>query len=170
MTARYFAAADLGASSGRVILGKLEDGRFELSETGRFGNGPVKAADGSYHTDAAALFGHIRAGLEAAIEASGGALESVGVDTWGVDYGRLDAAGQLLESPFHYRDDRTLGVPELVFGSLPAEQLYATAGLQVLAFNTIFQLVAGREDARWPEVATILLIPDLMAYWLCGRR
>lgn len=170
MTARYFAAADLGASSGRVILGKLEDGRFELSETGRFTNGPVAAADGSLHTDAAALFDHIKSGVEAAIEASGGALESVGVDTWGVDYGRLDASGELLESPFHYRDDRTLGVPERVFSALPAEQLYATAGLQVLAFNTIFQLVAGREDERWPEVAKILLIPDLMDYWLCGRQ
>jgi rhamnulokinase len=170
MSARYFAAADLGASSGRVILGKLEDGRFELAETVRFGNGPVPASDGSIHTDARGLFEHIRTGIEAAITASGGALESVGVDTWGVDYGRLDRDGELLEAPFHYRDDRTTGVPELVFAGLPAEQVYSTAGLQVMAFNTIFQLVAGRDDARWPEVSQILLTPDLMSYWLCGRE
>jgi rhamnulokinase len=167
---RYFAAADLGASSGRVILGTLEDGRFTLEETIRFGNGPVPGDDGSIHTDARGLFEHICAGIEIAITRSGGALESVGVDTWGVDYGRLNAAGELLEAPFHYRDDRTHGVPELVFAGLPAEQVYATAGLQVMAFNTIFQLVAGREDASWPEVSEILLTPDLMSYWLCGRE
>jgi len=167
---RYFAAADLGASSGRVILGTLEDGRFELAETIRFGNGPVPGEDGSIHTDARGLFEQIRAGIEVAIARSGGALESVGVDTWGVDYGRLGNDGELLEAPFHYRDDRTYGVPELVFAGLPAEQVYATAGLQVMAFNTIFQLVAGREDARWPEVSEILLTPDLMSYWLCGRE
>ncbi|MCC6495892.1 MAG: rhamnulokinase [Propionibacteriaceae bacterium] len=169
MSPRYFAAADLGASSGRVILGTLEDGRFRLAETVRFENGPVDGADGSIHTDARGLFEHVRTGIEAAIQASGGALESVGVDTWGVDYGRLDAAGDLLEAPFHYRDDRTHGVPDLVFSGLPAEELYAAAGLQVMPFNTIFQLVAGREDPRWAEVSQVLLTPDLMAYWLCGR-
>ncbi len=169
MSARYFAAADLGASSGRVILGTLEDGRFELSETCRFPNGPVEAADG-IHTDASGLFEQVRAGIEAAIKASGGGLESVGVDTWGVDYGRLDASGALLEPPFHYRHDRTQGVPDLVFSSLPAEDLYASAGLQVMPFNTVFQLVASREDPRWAEADCILLTPDLMAYWLCGRR
>jgi rhamnulokinase len=169
MSPRYFAAADLGASSGRVILGTLEDGRFELTETARFGNGPVEAADG-IHTDAAGLFAHVRDGVEAAIQASGGRLESVGVDTWGVDYGRLDANGELLEPPFHYRDDRTIGVPERVFTELPAQQLYATAGLQVMAFNTIFQLVASAEDPRWAEVDRLLLMPDLMSCWLSGRR
>lgn len=166
---RYFAAADLGASSGRVILGTLENGRFELGQTARFTNGPVEQADG-IHTDARALFEGVKAGIERAIEVSGGVLESVGVDTWGVDFGRVDAAGRLLESPFHYRHDRTQGVPELVFSELPAAQLYATAGLQVMPFNTIFQLVAGRDDPRWDEVADILLTPDLMAFWLCGRR
>ena len=170
MSARYFAAADLGASSGRVILGKLEDGRFELSETIRFENGPVDAADGSIHTDTRGLFERVRAGIEAAIVASDGALESVGVDTWGVDYGRVDRSGELLESPFHYRDDRTHGVPELVFAGLPASELYATAGLQVMPFNTIFQLVAQRDDERWDDVDQVLLTPDLMAYWLCGRQ
>jgi rhamnulokinase len=93
----------------------------------------------------------------------------VGVDTWGVDYGRLDAAGKLIEAPFHYRDDRTQGVPETVLTGLSAKQLYATAGLQLMAFNTIFQLVAGC-GTDWDEVATVLLMPDLMSYWLSGRK
>lgn len=169
MSARYFAAADLGASSGRVMLGRLADGRFELEQTARFANGPIEQADG-IHTDARALFAEVRGGVEAAIEASDGELEAVGVDTWGVDYGRVDAAGALLESPFHYRHDRTKGVPELVFADLPAAQLYASAGLQVMPFNTIFQLVAGRDDPRWADAAAVLLTPDLMSYWLCGRQ
>lgn len=169
MTARWFAAADLGASSGRVILGRLEDGRFTLSETGRFANGPVELADG-IHTDAPGLFEHVRAGLDAAIEASGGALESVGVDTWGVDYGRLDASGELLELPFHYRDDRTQGVPDQVLAELSPSDLYTAAGLQVMNFNTIFQFVASRADGRWGEVERVLLTPDLLSYWLCGRQ
>lgn len=167
MSARYFAAADLGASSGRVILGRLADGRFDLTETIRFENGPVPAADG-IHTDAPRLFSSVRDGLEAAIRASDGALESVAADTWGVDYGRLDASGELLELPFHYRDDRTIGVPERVFAQLPADELYRRAGLQVMNFNTIFQLVASAADPAWAQVDKILLTPDLMAYWLSG--
>ena len=170
MTARYFAAADLGASSGRVILGRLEHGRFELTQTARFENGPVEGDDGCIHTDAPRLFAAVRAGLDAAIEASGGALESVGVDTWGVDYGRLDAAGRLLEMPVHYRDDRTKGVPEQVFAELPPDRLYAAAGLQVMSFNTIFQLVAAHADQRWAGVDSVLLTPDLMSYWLSGQK
>lgn len=170
MTARWFAAADLGASSGRVILGRLEDGRFELTQTARFENGPVDGDDGGIHTDAPRLFADVRAGLEAAIEASGGAMESVGVDAWGVDYGRLDGSGELLELPFHYRDDRTQGVPEEVFAELPAADLYAAAGLQVMNFNTVFQLVASRDDGRWDAVDSVLLTPDLMSYWLSGQK
>ncbi len=164
MTATAFAAADLGASSGRVILGTLADGRFHLEEVARFANGPLPYGD-SIRWDADALFGHITDGLNAALRRSGG-LASVGVDTWGVDYGRLDAAGTLLEPPFNYRDARTNGVPEAFFAGFPAERLYANAGLQVMQFNTIFQLVA---DRGWDDVARILLLPDLFGYWLTGR-
>ena len=164
MTPTSFAAADLGASSGRVILGTLADGRFHLEEVARFANGPLPDGD-SIRWDAASLFANIRAGLNAAQARSGG-LASVGVDTWGVDYGRLDATGTLIEPPFNYRDARTNGVPEKLFASLPAERLYRIAGLQVMPFNTIFQLVA---DQGWDEVARILLLPDLFGYWLTGR-
>ena len=161
-----FAAADLGASSGRVILGTLADGRFHLEEVTRFVNGPTQLG-GSIHWDAPALFGHIREGMRVA-QRRVGRLGSVGVDTWGVDYGRLNAAAELIELPFHYRDERTAGVPERLFASLPADQLYSRAGLQVMPFNTVFQLIADTCD--WTEVARILLMPDLLAYWLSGRE
>ncbi|MDQ7992713.1 MAG: rhamnulokinase family protein [Propionicimonas sp.] len=163
-TPTAFAAADLGASSGRVILGTLADGRFHLEEVTRFTNGPLADGD-SIRWDAAALFDRIREGINAAIQRSG-RLASVGVDTWGVDYGRLDAAGTLLEPPFNYRDVRTSGIPERVFAGLPASELYSRAGLQVMPFNTIFQLVA---DHGWDGVERILLLPDLFGYWLTGR-
>ena len=161
-----FAAADLGASSGRVILGTLADGRFHLEEINRFANGPTK--DGSsIRWDASGLFGHIQDGLRMA-QRRAGRLGAVGVDTWGVDYGRLTSAGDLLGLPFHYRDDRTTGVPERLFASLPAGDLYRRAGLQVMPFNTIFQLIA--DAGGWEEVARVLLMPDLFAYWLSGRQ
>jgi rhamnulokinase len=161
-----FAAADLGASSGRVILGTLADGRFHLEEVTRFVNGPT-AVGSSIHWDAAALFDHIRTGMRAAQQRAG-RLAAVGVDTWGVDYGLLNEAGELIALPFHYRDDRTVGVPERLFQSLPADDLYRRAGLQVMPFNTIFQLIADTCD--WDEVARVLLMPDLLAYWLSGRH
>ena len=165
MTPNAFAAADLGASSGRVILGTLSDDRFHLEEVERFTNGPTQVGP-SIHWDAPALFGHIRDGVNAALRRAG-SLGSVGVDTWGVDYGRLDAAGELLELPFAYRDDRTQGVPEKLSGTLGADVLYRRAGLQVMPFNTIFQLIADRGD--WDAVSRVLLLPDLFSYWLCGR-
>ena len=165
---QWFAAADLGASSGRVILGRLQDGRFELDEVERFENGPTNADDGM-HWDAEGLFAHVRTGLAAADAASGGQLASIGVDTWGVDYGRVDAAGELLEMPFHYRDLRTQDTPARVFAKLPADVLYARAGLQVMTFNTIFQFVAHASAPDWGRVAHTLFMPDLLSFRLCGR-
>lgn len=161
-----YAAADLGASSGRVILGTLLDGRFRLQEVERFVNGPTQLGS-QIHWDAPELFARIRAGINAAIRVSGG-LSGIGVDTWGVDYGRMDAAGELIQIPVHYRDERTVPAVERLFSTLPAERLYRRAGLQVMPFNTIFQLVAD-DPADWEEVSTILLMPDLFGYWLTGR-
>ncbi|MDR1768585.1 MAG: rhamnulokinase [Propionibacteriaceae bacterium] len=164
-----FAAVDLGASSGRVIVGRLSQGRVELSEALRFPNGPAERGDG-IHWDAEGMFGHIRAGVQRAIDATGGRLASVGVDTWGVDYGRLDAAGKLLEEPFHYRDLRTAKTVGEVFAKLPPQRLYAACGLQVMPFNTIFQYVAQAGDPAWRRVDKVLLMPDLFSYWLCGKQ
>lgn len=167
MSEAYMAAVDLGASSGRVILGVLGSGKFELRELKRFPNGPTQMDDG-IHWDAETLFANIKDGIQKAIDASGGELRSVAVDTWGVDYGRF-SGGQLLEPPFNYRDGRTNGIPEKFFQSFPRSQLYAEAGLQVMDFNTIFQYAAS-QDMDWAGVDRVLLMPDLFSYWLCGAE
>lgn len=168
-TPRWFAAADLGATSGRVILGELREGVMNLTEVARWDNGPADDDSEGMRWDSPALFENVRAGFAAALEASDGELASCAVDTWGVDYGRIDAAGDLLELPFHYRDSRTDGMIDKVFEVIDASRLYRNAGLQVNSFNTIFQLAAQADDQRWEQVDKILLTPDLMGYWLTGR-
>lgn len=167
VTRHALAAADLGASSGRVILGVLEGGRFTLEEVHRFGNGGVPDAAGSLRWDIETLYGEVLEGFRRAL-AREPELASVGIDTWGVDYGRLSASGELLEQPFCYRDGRTDGVPERFFAGFPAERLYAESGLQVLSFNTVFQLAAAAADPRWDEVGRLLFVPDLLNHRLTG--
>jgi len=165
----YYAAADLGASSGRVILGSLIDGRMELSDVNRFENGPVEHADG-IHWNATELFENIREGFNKAVQKSDGQLKSVGIDTWGVDYGRLDKNDELLEQPFHYRDPRTETAVEAFFKVVPAEKLYELTGLQVQPFNTVFQLASASKQEGWDATETILFTPDLLTFWLTGKK
>ncbi|MFG2072912.1 rhamnulokinase [Nonomuraea maritima] len=153
-----FAAVDLGASSGRVMVADLSDG-LSLTEVHRFPNGPVRVAD-RLHWDILGLYREILAGLRDA-----GPVSSIGVDSWAVDYGLLDERGALLGNPVHYRDDRTRGVAERVAADVGADTLYDVSGLQVLPFNTVYQLLADRLDGA----ATMLLIPDLIGYWLTGE-
>ena len=162
-----FAAVDLGATSGRVILGTLRDGRMTLTETGRFDNTP-QTIDGHLHWDFDLISSEIVKGLNRAIELAGGRLDSLGIDTWGVDYGRLDTTGRLIEHPFHYRDHRTDGVPEALAEKLGASALYEVAGLQVQPFNTIYQLVSTSGDLAWNACEQILLTPDLLVHHLTG--
>lgn len=162
-----FAAVDLGATSGRVILGTLSDGRMALTETGRFDNTP-QTIDGHLHWDFDLISSEIVKGLNRAIELAGGRLDSLGIDTWGVDYGRLDTTGRLIEHPFHYRDHRTDGVPEALAEKLGASALYEVAGLQVQPFNTIYQLVSTSGDLAWNACEQILLTPDLLVHHLTG--
>ncbi|MFV0450768.1 MAG: rhamnulokinase [Propioniciclava sp.] len=162
------AAADLGATSGRVIAGTLAEGRFTLTELARFSNGPVPQGT-MIHTDAPTLWAQVRAGLNAGIQRFG-SLAGVAVDTWGVDYGRIAPDGTLIDLPVHYRDERTKGIPEVLFRTLPALELYRAAGLQVMPFNTIFQLIDDARRDALDGVETILLTPDLFNYWLSGRR
>ncbi|MCP2329496.1 rhamnulokinase [Hamadaea flava] len=157
------AAVDLGAASGRVMTGVAGDGVLGLSEAARFANLPVRAG-GTLHWDILRLYRGVLDGLRAA-----GPVESIGVDSWAVDYGLLDADGRLLGNPVHYRDARTDGVPDQVLGQIPAERLYATTGLQLQPFNTIFQLAAARDSAQLAAAKTLLLIPDLLGYWLTGE-
>jgi rhamnulokinase len=155
------AAVDLGASGGRVIAGRVSGSGVELHEVSRFANEPVLAG-GTLHWDILGLYRSVGAGLAAA--ASAFPLASAGIDTWGVDYGLLDATGALVGNPVHYRDARTDGVTVPV----PAETLYAVTGIQHLPINTIYQLAAAAGTPALLSAQTLLLIPDLLAYWLTG--
>ena len=154
------AAVDLGASSGRVMVGCVGESRLELTEVHRFWNGPVRVRD-TLHWDILGLYRETLAGLGKA-----GSLDGLGIDSWAVDYGLLDREGKLLGNPVHYRDARTAGVMDRVLRTVPAGDLYAVTGLQQLPFNTIYQLVA---ETFLERAATLLMIPDLLAYWLTGQ-
>jgi rhamnulokinase len=162
MTVRAVAAVDLGATSGRVMIGRVGDGRLDLELVSRFPNGPVEREDG-LHWDFAALYEHVVAGLAEAVRREPD-IESIGIDSWAVDYGLLKD-GALLAEPFHYRDDRTArGVAE-VHGITPFADLYTRNGLQFLPFNTLYQY---RVEERLAEADVALLIPDLIAFLLTG--
>ncbi|MBA4862263.1 rhamnulokinase [Streptomyces sp. PSKA54] len=162
-TAGSFAAVDLGASSGRVMVGRVGPGTLDLTEVHRFPNRPVRLAEG-LRWDILTLYSGVLDGLRAA-----GQVDSVGVDSWAVDYGLLDADGALLGNPVHYRDARTEGVAEKVWATVPAEELYAATGLQYAPFNTLYQLVAAHDTAQLTAAERLLLIPDLISYWLTGE-
>jgi rhamnulokinase len=160
-----FAAVDLGASSGRVITAEVGPERLELTGVHRFPNNPVRVAD-TLHWDILALYQGVLDGLRAA--AARGPLAGIGIDSWAVDYGLLDRRGALIGNPVHYRDDRTSSTVDLVYGKIPASELYAATGIQYQPFNTIFQLAA--EGDRLDTADAALLLPDLLAYWLTGSR
>jgi rhamnulokinase len=154
------AAVDLGATSGRVMVGTVGPGVLDLAEVHRFPNGPVRASDGGLHWDIARLHREVVAGLRAA-----GPVDAVGIDSWAVDYGLLDASGRLLGDPFCYRDGRTEGVRDKVVARVGEEELYATTGLAQQPFNTVYQLLSERS---LDDADTMLLLPDLLGYWLTG--
>ncbi len=165
MSGADFLAVDLGATSGRVMLGRWDGRRIDLRELRRFPNGPV-AVHGGLHWDVLRLWDEVRTGLAGSVPLAG-----IGVDSWGVDFALLDEAGELLGNPHHYRDRRTLGMPEEVDRLIPPERLYARTGIQRLAFNTLYQLASMRRagDVRLEAARTLLMIPDLFHYWLSGR-
>ncbi|MEV7133923.1 rhamnulokinase family protein [Arthrobacter sp. NPDC093128] len=171
---RVFAAVDIGASSGRVILGRVaagsagSEGKATLETVHRFPNGVVES-DGGLRWDFDALFAEVLAGLAAAARVAaerGETISSIGIDTWAVDYGLVNAAGELTAQPFSYRDDRSRAAVARVHQKLDPARLYATTGLQFLQFNTIYQL------ATEPDLDGLqaLLIPDLIAFLLTGVR
>ncbi|QBI54842.1 rhamnulokinase [Streptomonospora litoralis] len=159
-----FAAVDLGASSGRVVVGRAGLDELALTEVHRFANRPLRLPDG-LHWDIGGLYQGVLEGLRAASEY---APRSVGIDSWAVDYGLLDASGALLGLPHHYRDSRTDAVAPAVVERVGAAELYARNGLQYLSFNTIFQLAAAAGSAQLRGADTLLLLPDLLAFWLTG--
>ena len=163
----HFLAVDLGAESGRAMLGRLHAGVLSLNEVCRFANEPVPH-HGSLRWDILRLWLEIRRGLE---RASTTPLESVGIDTWGCDYALLGERGELLENPHHYRDRRTDGMMEAVWQRVSREQIYAITGIQFLTFNTLYQLYAAcRTTPKLIEAATsFATIPDLLNYWMTGE-
>ncbi|KPV52815.1 carbohydrate kinase [Kouleothrix aurantiaca] len=166
-----FLAIDLGASSGRVILGQWDGQRFDLRELHRFPNGPVEV-HGHIHWDVLRLWQEITTGIARYAAQDDAPLAGIGIDTWAVDFALLDRAGGLLGNPYHYRDRRTDGMLEIVDQQLARARLYNRTGIQFLPINTLYQLVSMRKrgDPQLDAAATLLLIPDLLHYWLTGRR
>ncbi|HTC68946.1 MAG TPA: rhamnulokinase family protein, partial [Acidothermaceae bacterium] len=163
-------AVDLGATSGRVMLGRIGPHGITMEHIHRFPNEPIQLSTG-LHWDLYRLFDEVVTGLRAAQGAllGGETIASIGIDTWAVDYGLLDADGELLGPPFCYRDSRTAKGVERVHAKVSPQELYAINGLQFLPFNTIYQLAAEQETERWKSARTMLLLPDLIAYWLTGE-
>lgn len=157
-------AFDFGASSGRAILAEFENGQLTYQEVHRFENCP-READGHFRWDFADLMANVRLGIEKA-----GEFDSIGFDTWGVDFGLLDENGELLGDPVHYRDGRTEGMVEKALHTMPADALYAATGIQIMGINTLFQLLAVQETdpETWSRAKRLLFMPDLFAHALCG--
>jgi rhamnulokinase len=164
-----FAAVDLGATSGRVMLAGFDGERLSLTEIHRFPNEPVRYGDG-LHWDAARLWLEVRRGLEMASRRGEGHIDSIGVDGWGVDYAFLGERGELIGNPYHYRDSRTDGKLDEILRILDAGFLYETTGIQFMAINTLCQLYAAEQHTpRLLRLAeTLLTIPDLINFWLTG--
>ncbi len=165
----HYLALDLGAESGRAILGSLSAGRLALEELHRFSNQPVRLPDGLYW-DAFRLFHEICEGLRIAGRNRGLQLSGIGVDTWGVDFGLVDGHGELVANPRHYRDARNNGMMERTFQTVPRAEVFRHTGLQFMQFNSLFQLNAIKQSGS-PALAAasrLLFTPDLLSYWLSG--
>jgi rhamnulokinase len=160
-----YAAIDLGAESGRVIVGNVG----EIEEVYRFDNGPVRK-DGSIFWDMENIFAEIKTGLKLAFDRY--EIRSIGLDTWGIDYGLLDDEGNLIGGVYNYRDPRTDGMPDLVYSIMPKREVYEETGIQFMSINTIFQLyAAGRcEPESLGRACTLLTVPNLLHYWLTGVK
>jgi rhamnulokinase len=162
-----YAAIDLGAESGRVVVGAFDGSHLALEEIHRFPNVPVTVG-GTLHWDALRLWGDIAAGLRKA--GAGGDIASCAVDTWGVDFALLDARGRLLANPVHYRDVRTAGMVDAAFGVIPKAEIYGTTGIQVMEINTLYQLLAMARagDPLLHAADRLLMVADLFAHFLSG--
>lgn len=166
-----FLAADLGASNGRVLLGRWDGSRFDLEVLHRFENGPTQVL-GRLYWDVLALWRELNAGIARYAATHTEPLAGIGLDTWGVDYGLLDSAGRLLGNPVHYRDSRTNGVMEKVFEIVPRREIFEVTGLQFLQLNTLIQLYSMRlaRDPQLDCAARLLMMPDLFHYWMTGHQ
>jgi len=164
-------AFDLGAESGRAMVGRLDGARLELQEIHRFSNGPVRVGEHLF-SDVLRLWAEMQTGLQKAVAQTGADLASVGVDTWGVDFALLDGQDCLLGNPFHYRDPYTRQAVEVAARRAPLETIYLQTGNQVMQFNTLFQLVAMQQAGQplLQAAQSLLMLPDLFHFWLSGQK
>lgn len=166
---QQYLAIDLGAESGRHVLGTFDGGKLAIQEIHRFPNEPVTVL-GSLYWDVLRLWHEIQRGLLATASSGVRRLDGIGVDTWGVDYALLGPNGVLLANPFHYRDHRTDGLMDEIFRTVPAEEIYAETGIQFMQLNTLVQLYA--HVKQQPQIVGLaehlLTMPDLLNYWLTG--
>ena len=169
MAEQKMLAIDLGASSGRGIVGSFNGQKLSLKENHRFSNDPV-ILGGRMYWDILRIFHEIKQSIAKTV-LDGDAIRSIGIDTWGVDYALLDESGKMLSNPYHYRDARTEGIVSYVGRFFAPSELYATTGIQTMNFNTVFQLAADlRDDPKMVEHAQRMLnIPDLLNYFLTGN-
>jgi rhamnulokinase len=170
-TTANFLAIDLGAASGRVVLGRWDGARFELQELHRFANGPVAILD-HQHWDVLRIWEEIQAGVIRYASESSAPVAGIGVDAWGVDFALLDKNGRLLGNPYHYRDVRTDGIPDIAHQSVPFSQMFETTGIQFMQINTIYQLysMVHTHEPQLDAAALMLMMPDLFNYWMTGLR
>ena len=168
---QVYLAIDLGAESGRVLAGEYDGNAITLNVVHSFPNGPI-TLNGSIHWNTVGLFQQILEGLAKAQAKYGLSLQSIAVDSWGLDYGHLDSAGNLLGMPYHYRDSRTAPMFEKLFSEVSREECYARTGIQPLLINTLFQLMAEREadQSCLNESDQLLFTPDLINFWLTGNK
>lgn len=167
---KQYIAVDLGAESGRVMLGSLSAGKLALEEIYRFSNVSLEQ-NGSLRWDFNRQVGEVETGIAKAVKRADGPIAGIGVDSWGVDFGLVGADGKLIENPYHYRDSRTNGMMEKAYEFMPKREIYENTGLQFLQFNTVYQLLAMRlanSDAL-AKAKNLLFIADLFGYYLCGR-
>lgn len=166
-----FLAFDLGAESGRGVVGCFDGKRLRLEDVHRFPNGPVRLLDTLYW-DALRLFSEMKRALGMAVSTHGKDLAAIGVDTWGVDFGLLGRGDVLLGNPRHYRDPGNEGMMEDAFRIVPRDRIFEATGIQFLQFNTLFQLLALKERrSPFLEMAeTLLMMPDLFTFWFTGQK
>ncbi len=166
-----FLAFDLGAESGRAVLGRISGGRLTMEEVRRFPNSPLHVS-GHLHWDIHGLLAEMKKAMAACLDGQGRRPSSIGIDTWGVDFGLLDGQGSVLGLPFCYRDARTEGAMDGYFKLVPPKDIYQATGIQFLPFNTLFQVYSMVRD-RSPlldSASSLLFMPDLFGYLLTGRR
>jgi len=167
--AKKYIAVDLGAESGRVMLGSVSADKLFLEEIHRFSNGPIEE-NGTLRWDFNKLLSEVKTGIGKAAKQAGSNISGIGVDSWGVDFGLLDADGKLIENPYHYRDKRTNGMLERAFEIMGKREIYESTGIQFMQLNSLYQVLAMRlaNLQALSKTKKLIFIGDLFSYYLCG--